>query len=87
MWFVYIIECEKNSLYTGITNDLERRYEQHKRGTGAKFTRAFGAKKIVYHERYRSKSKALRREAEIKSWPRAEKLALIAKSLPKKRRS
>ncbi|MEC7576654.1 MAG: GIY-YIG nuclease family protein, partial [Pseudomonadota bacterium] len=38
-WFVYIVECADNSLYTGITNDLDRRIEQHNSGTGAKYTR------------------------------------------------
>ena len=80
MYFVYIIKCADTSLYTGITNDLKRRFVQHKEGKGGHYTRAKRAVKIVYTEKYPSRSAALKREAEIKSWPRAEKLALYLKS-------
>lgn len=77
MYFVYILKCKDGSLYTGITTDLERRLEEHKNGTGAKYTRGKKAGNIVYSEKKRNRSTASRREAEIKSWTRAEKLALI----------
>jgi len=77
MWHVYIIECQNKNLYTGITNNLERRVREHKAGKGGKFTRAFKVNKLLYSESCCSKNAALRREAQIKSWSRKEKLTLI----------
>lgn len=76
-YFVYLLECEDGSLYTGITTDVERRFAEHKKGEGGHFTRAKKAKRIVYAEEHPSRSSALKREAEIKSWPREKKLALV----------
>ena len=67
---------EDGTLYTGITTDLERRFNEHKSGTGARYTRAHKVAKILYSERKRTRSTALKREAEIKSWPRKKKLQL-----------
>lgn len=78
MYYVYILKCADSSLYTGVTTDLERRFAMHKSGTGAKYTRSRKVEKILYSERKRTRSGAQKREAEIKSWKRAEKLALIA---------
>jgi putative endonuclease len=75
--YVYLLESSDGKYYTGYTTDLERRMEQHRSGKGAKFTRGFGFKKLLYSETYRTKSKAMKREAEIKSWNRTEKKALI----------
>ncbi|MBI4374201.1 MAG: GIY-YIG nuclease family protein [Deltaproteobacteria bacterium] len=75
--FVYILQCADGRYYTGYTTDLEQRLKKHQLGSGAKFTRAFGAKKILYHETFPDKSSALKREAQLKSWPRAKKEALI----------
>ena len=77
MYFVYIIECRDTSLYTGITTDLARRLDEHKHGIGSNYTRSRGAVKIVYSEKRRTRSLALKREAEIKRLPRAKKLALL----------
>ncbi len=77
MYFVYILTCADGSLYTGITTDIARRLAEHKAGTGAKYTRGRKAGVIVYTERKRNRSTASKREAEIKSWTRADKLALI----------
>jgi putative endonuclease len=77
MYFVYILKCKDGSLYTGITTDLARRLEEHKSGTGAKYTRGKKAGRIVYSEKKKNRSTASKREAEIKSWPRAEKLKLV----------
>lgn len=77
LWFLYILECSDGTLYTGITNDLKSRLEKHREGKGAKYTRR-GVKKIVYSEKFRAKSKALKREMEIKGWNRAEKLEFIS---------
>lgn len=75
-YFVYILQSHDGRYYTGYTTDLERRMEQHRFGKGAKFTRSFGFKKLLYHEKHRTRSKAMKREAEIKSWSRDEKEAL-----------
>jgi len=77
-YFVYLLECEDGSLYTGITTDVTRRFAEHQKGIGSNFTRAKGAKRIVYTEEYPSRSTALTREAEIKKWPREKKLVLVA---------
>ena len=77
MWHVYILEAKDNRLYTGITNDLDHRMEMHKIGKGARFTRSFGFKKLRYFEDFSNRSEALKREAEIKSWPKKEKITLI----------
>lgn len=78
MYFVYLLECKDGSLYTGVTTDVERRFAEHTSGIGSHFTRAKGAKKIVYTEQHPDRSSAQKREAEIKSWPRAKKLALVS---------
>ena len=77
MWFVYIIKCRGGSLYTGATNDLENRFEAHKAGKGGKYTRSHTPEKIVFSEKCDNKIIAQRREREIKSWPRKEKLIFI----------
>ncbi len=77
MWFVYILKCRNDDLYTGITDNLQRRFDEHKSGKGGHFTRSFGAEEILYSEEHMNKSSALKREAQIKGWTRKKKLALI----------
>lgn len=77
-WIVYILECSDKSLYTGITNDMERRLEEHRTGRGAKYTKHRGPLSLRYTECQDSRSSALTREAAIKSLRREEKMALIA---------
>lgn len=80
MYFVYIIECENKSLYTGITTDVVRRFNEHKGSKGkkgAKYTHAFKPKKIVACFTVKNKSEALKLEYKIKSLTRTEKLKLI----------
>lgn len=77
MYFVYLLQCGDDSIYTGITLDVERRFSEHKHGTGGHFTRAKKVKRILYTEQHPNKSSALKREAEIKSWRREKKLDLI----------
>lgn len=77
-YFVYLLECKDGSLYTGVTTDVARRLVEHTEGKGGRYTRAKGVKKIVYTEEQPSRSAAQKREAEIKSWSREKKLALIA---------
>ena len=77
MWYVYILECEDKSLYTGCTNDLEKRFEAHKNGKGGKYTRSHVPEKIVFSEKHIKKVLALKRERGIKNWTRKQKLELI----------
>ncbi len=77
MWFVYILLCKDGSLYTGATNNLEKRFLEHKNGTGGKYTRSHKPVKMVYQEAFQTQSEALKREIEIKSWSRKEKSRLF----------
>jgi len=77
MFFVYILECNDKTLYTGYTNDLENRLRKHNEGTGARYTRARLPVTLEYHESMETKSDALRREIEIKGIGRAKKLKMI----------
>lgn len=76
-WYVYIIETESSKFYTGITNNLEKRFKKHKSGKGAKFFRIDKPKKIIHFEIYESKSDALKREHQIKKMNKKEKIILI----------
>ena len=80
VWFVYIIESEKGNLYTGITTDLERRFQEHltSKAKGAKFFRTQKAIQIVYREEQKNRSLASKREAFIKKMTRKNKLKLIS---------
>jgi len=78
MWHVYILLCSDNSLYTGATNNLEKRFTDHKNGKGAAYTKSHKPLKIVYSEQFQTKSEALKREIEIKSWSRKRKLRLLS---------
>ncbi len=77
MWFVYIIHCTDNSLYTGISTDPDKRLQDHINGKGGAYTRSHKPSKIVYKEKCKDKSSALKREIQIKKWPRAKKNTLI----------
>ena len=76
-WYVYILRCRDDTLYTGITDDLNRRLEAHNAGKGAKYTRSRGPVTLCYSEKQESYSAALKREYAIKQLSRAEKLALM----------
>ena len=77
MWFVYILLCEDNSLYTGSTNNLEKRFKTHKNGKGGSYTRSHKPFKIIHTEKFATKSEALKREIEIKSWSRPQKIQAL----------
>lgn len=79
-WFVYMLRCGDGSLYTGITTDVEARLEVHRSGKGAKYTRGRGPLELVHSEECDTKSDALKRELEIKSLPRSDKMKLIGQS-------
>ena len=81
MWYVYILLCEGQSLYTGCSNDLEKRFLDHKNGKGGKYTRSHKPLKIVYTEQVTSKSEALKRELHIKSWSREKKIKVLKLTL------
>ena len=76
-WTLYIVRCRDGSLYTGITNDLERRLERHDAGTAARYTRGRGPVKLVYREACADRSAASRREAAVKRLTRGQKRALV----------
>ncbi len=76
-WQVYIIEASDSKLYTGITTDIEQRWQKHLSGKGAKFFRGRKPNHIRYLEDNHSKSSASKREAEIKQLSRIQKLLLI----------
>ena len=80
-WYVYMLRCGDNTLYTGVTDDVEKRLATHRMGKGAKYTRGRGPLKLRYQEACESYSHALRREIEIKRMKRQDKLNLL-ESLP-----
>ncbi len=80
MYFVYILQCSDGSLYTGITTDVARRFEEHKKGIGSRYTSSKEAVSVVYTEQLPDRSSALKRESEIKGWTRKKKLAFIGEN-------
>ena len=76
-WYVYIMECSDGSFYTGITNDLERRQQQHNAGTGARYTRSRRPVILRYQETCESRSQALIRECSLRLLSRKEKETLV----------
>lgn len=78
-WTIYILRCSDKSLYTGCTNDLEKRLRVHNAGQGAKYTRGRLPAKLVYQEPAVNRAAALRREHEIKSYSRLQKEKLLQK--------
>ena len=76
-WFLYIMECSDGSFYTGITNDIERREQQHNDGTASRYTRSRRPVELRYHERCGTRSQALIRECSVKLLSRKEKVELV----------
>ena len=77
MWTVYLIRCKDDTLYTGITTDLEARIQTHNTGKGAKYTRGRGPVHLVWSQKNLTQSQARNREIEIKKLTRAQKSKLI----------
>lgn len=75
--YAYILECADGTLYSGWTNNLEKRLATHNAGRGAKYTRSRLPVKLRYYEAFEDKNEALRRECALKKLAHAEKLALI----------
>ena len=81
IWFVYMVRCSDGTLYTGITNGLEKRIKAHNSGKdGARYTRSRRPVKLVYSEEVESKSAASRLEYTIKKLPRLKKVQLVRKN-------
>jgi putative endonuclease len=77
-WWVYMLECCDGSFYTGVATDVDRRLAEHLKGTASKYTRSRAPLSLVYQEPTRTRSAALKREAQIKRLSRPGKLSLIA---------
>lgn len=77
MWYIYILQCADESLYTGITNNLPKRMRLHKEGKGAAYTKSHPVVSCVYEETCTTRSDALKRECNIKKMTRKEKLDMI----------
>lgn len=77
-WYCYVVMCADNTLYTGITNNLDKRLAAHNGGTASKYTRSRLPVQLVYYEPHVDRSAASKREIEIKQWSRERKFALIA---------
>ena len=82
-YYVYIVASPSRTIYTGVTNDLERRMWEHKHKMVKGFTRQYGVDRLVYLEEYRTIDDAIGREKQIKGWRREKKLALIEAENPK----
>ena len=77
----YILRCSDGTLYTGWTNDMEKRLTAHNRGEGAKYTRGRTPVELVYLETFETKQEAMKREAAIKRLTKGEKLKLIEENI------
>lgn len=81
-WWVYVLRCSDNSLYCGITKDLERRLGQHNAGTGARYTRGRGPVAVLHSWTVPAREAALREEHAFKALTRKKKLAFLKESNP-----
>jgi type I restriction enzyme R subunit len=79
--FMYILQCNDGSFYTGSTIDLARRIEQHKNGEGAEYTKLHSPVKLVYYETFERVDLAFEREKQVQKWSRAKKIALIKRDI------
>ncbi|WP_455219976.1 GIY-YIG nuclease family protein [Kaarinaea lacus] len=79
LWYVYILRCSDNSLYTGIATDVDRRLEEHNNdnGLGAKYTRTRRPATLVYQEEVKTRSEATKREYAIRKLSKQDKEALV----------
>ena len=80
MYYVYMLRCRDNSLYTGITNNLDKRLRKHNLGKASRYTRVRLPVDIVYMEECRDKSVALRREREIKGYKKSDKEKMVSEA-------
>lgn len=73
-YFLYVLLCSDNSLYTGITSNINKRLSEHQSGKGSKYVASRRPFRLIYQETCSNHSKALKRELEIKSWDRSSKI-------------
>lgn len=76
MWYIYILLCDQETFYIGITMDVDKRLKEHRSKTSF-FTKKFSDLKLVYKEKYLTKAEARSRERQLKGWTKAKKKALI----------
>jgi putative endonuclease len=76
-YYVYILRCKDGSYYTGHAKNVEKRFEMHKNGRGARYTRVHEPEKVVYIEQFENRSEAMRRERKIKTFNHYKKQELI----------
>jgi len=77
MWILYILECESGAYYTGITTDLDRRFNEHLAGVGARYTRANPPRRVLAIKQFLSRSEASHAEALVKRLPKQKKVAFF----------
>jgi putative endonuclease len=82
-YYIYILSSDTGTLYTGVTNNLERRLWEHKNGLVEGFTKRYDVHRLIYFEETLNVEAAIEREKQIKSFRRSKKLALIRKQNPK----
>ncbi|WP_422485284.1 GIY-YIG nuclease family protein [Gudongella sp. DL1XJH-153] len=81
LFYVYILKCKDNSLYTGYTDSLDKRLKKHNDGKASKYTRSRLPVQMVYYEEHPDKSSAMKREIKIKSLSRENKIKLVEEAL------
>ncbi|OGE00876.1 hypothetical protein A3J17_02945 [Candidatus Curtissbacteria bacterium RIFCSPLOWO2_02_FULL_40_11] len=77
MWFVYLLLCSDKSFYTGVSNNPQKRFLDHKNGKGGRYTRSHKPVKLIFQEQHSGKKQALKRERQIKGWSRAKKIKIL----------
>ena len=77
MHYLYLILCKNGSIYTGVTNNIKRRFSEHKTKSGGWHTKLYPAVELLYTEKFKTKQEALKREKQIKGWRREKKINLI----------
>ena len=82
MNYTYIVRCRDGTLYTGWTNNLEKRMEAHNSGKGARYTKSRRPVKLVYYEEFETKEEAMSREYAIKHFKKSKKQKLLEKTVP-----
>jgi len=78
-YFVYILLCRDGTYYTGSSNDIEKRFNDHLMGHGARYTKSHKPVKIIYQEEFSTKSEALKREIKIKKMTKTQKVLLLTR--------
>lgn len=77
MWYVYMLKCQDGAIYTGVTDDIGRRFKEHAQGKGGHYTNYNRPRQVVYKEPFENRLEAEQREQQIKRWSKAKKVALM----------